>query len=68
MKRMSNNPFLNEQSKLDKIQFWLSRTTESFDDWDFNGNELLILKNGKVLEYFDEETIITILRDLDETA
>lgn len=68
MKRMSNNPFLNEQSKLDKIQFWLSRTTESFDDWDFNGNELLILKNGKVLEYFDEETINTILRDLDETA
>lgn len=68
MKRMSNNLFLNEQSKLDKIQFWLSRTTESFDDWDFNGNELFILKNGKVLEYFDEETIITILRDLDETA
>lgn len=65
---MSRNYILDEQSQLDLIQFWLSRTTELFDDWDFNGKELSLIKNNRVIEFYDEETVINILRESDETA
>jgi len=65
---MNSNYFLDEQNKLDKIQFWLSRTTEFFDDWDFNGKELSIIKNNEVIEFYDKESVIKILRESDETT
>lgn len=43
--------------KLDRIQFWLARTTEPFDDWEYDGNELVIFINNKPIEVYDSETI-----------
>lgn len=40
------------QKRLDAIQFWLSRTTESFDDWEYDGKELVIFLNGKAIERY----------------
>jgi hypothetical protein len=45
------------QWKLDKIQFWLARTTEPFDDWEYDGNELIIFLNEEPIEVYDKETI-----------
>lgn len=45
------------QRKLDKIQFWLARTTEPFDDWEYDGNELVIFLNEEPIEVYDNETI-----------
>jgi hypothetical protein len=45
------------QWKLDKIQFWLARTTEPFDDWEYDGNELAIFLNEELIEVYDNETI-----------
>jgi len=46
-----------EQAKLDLIQYWLSRTTEEFDEWYYDGKELVIILKEKVLERYDNEAI-----------
>lgn len=43
----------NEQRKLDLIQYWLADTTEPFDDWDYNGDELVIILNEEVIERYN---------------
>lgn len=50
------------QSKLDAIQFWLSRTTEEFDEWYYDGEELVITLRGEEIECYDNETIDDFLR------
>lgn len=41
-----------EEQRLNAIQFWLARTTEQFDDWDYDGKELVIFLNGKPVERY----------------
>lgn len=53
---------IQEQILLDAIQFWLARTTEAFDEWEYDGTELLIYLNGKVMERYDTTSLITILK------
>lgn len=48
------------QDKLDKIQFFLARTTESFDDWDYDGDEL-ILFDGEIIEKYSAKDIDGLL-------
>ena len=60
--------FINEntsvdQSELDKIQMWLSDTTEEFDDWNWDGSELHLFMNDECVEKYtkkdlEEENII----------
>ena len=38
------------QNRLNKIQFFLSRTTEAFDDWEYNGDELFVILKNKIIE------------------
>lgn len=46
-----------EQQRLDTIQFWLSRTTESFDAWDYDGTELVVFINNKAIERYSNKEI-----------
>lgn len=48
---------VEEQRKIDIIRSWLSRTTEDFDDWNYDGNELIIILNNKVIERHSESDI-----------
>jgi hypothetical protein len=48
---------LNEQIRLDEIQHWLSMTTEEFDEWNYDGEELTIILKGRIIESYDNETI-----------
>jgi hypothetical protein len=52
---------MNQQERLDSIQFWLSRTTEEFDEWYYDGEELIIRLRGEVFERYDNKTIDEIL-------
>lgn len=48
---------VEEQRKIDMIQSWLSKTTEAFDDWNYDGNELIIILNNKVIERYSKSDI-----------
>jgi uncharacterized protein YacL (UPF0231 family) len=52
-----------EQRKLDRIQSWLARTTEEFDDWDYNGEELIIILRDKIIERYNNLDIKEILEE-----
>jgi hypothetical protein len=54
---------LQKQERLDSIQFWLSRTTEDFDEWYYDGEELIIILRGKVIEQYDNESLKIILQE-----
>lgn len=45
------------QMELDKIQSWLSDTTEEFDDWDWDGSELQLFLDGECIEKYSKETL-----------
>ncbi len=53
---------MSNQELLDKISFWFARTTECFDDWDWDGNELLIFLNGKIIERYSYRDIMELLK------
>lgn len=46
-----------EQTRLDLIQNWLKRTTEEFDDWDYDGTELVIILNNQTIERYSRSDI-----------
>ena len=56
------NDEMNQQERLDSIQFWISRTTEEFDEWFYDGEELIIIFRGKVIERYDNRSIDEILK------
>lgn len=60
---MFDEDLTRDQRRLDLIQFWLSRTTENFDDWDYDGIELIICFNDNVIERYDNEALKTILQE-----
>lgn len=50
------------QRQLDLIARFLHFTTEPFDDWDWDGKELIIILNNKIIERYtfrDLKEIIT---------
>lgn len=54
---------MDQQEKLDLIQYWLSQTTEEFDDWYYDGEELIIILRGKIIERYDNESLKIILQE-----
>lgn len=52
---------MEEQTRLDKIHYWLSRTTEQFDDWWYDGQELVIILKGKEIERYNNKVIDNFL-------
>ena len=59
---MIENSLFDKQRELDIIQSWLSDTTEPFDDWDFNGEELLILLKGNIIERYTKEEMVNFIK------
>lgn len=53
---------MNNQEILNKISFWLARTTEYFDEWNWDGRELLIYLKGKVIERYSYRDVIEFLK------
>ena len=53
---------MQEQVRLDAIQYWLARSTEKFDEWYYDGEELVIILRGKETECYDNEAIDDFLR------
>lgn len=53
---------MNDQELLNKIYFWLVRTTEYFDDWNWDGNELLIYLKGKIIERYSCPDVMEFLK------
>lgn len=52
------------QRQLDIIQSWLSDTTEPFDDWDYDGDELVILLRGNIIERYAKEEMEIFIEGL----
>lgn len=57
-----SEPDLQRQSEI--IEAWLADTTEEFDDWDWDGEELLIFLNGDVIERYPYEDLLQIIPEL----
>jgi len=51
------------QARSDKIRGFLSWTTEPFDDWEYDGDELLIIYKNKVIEKYLNHDLEEIIRD-----
>lgn len=60
---MDENILIVEQRKLDLVQKWLAETTEPFDDWDYDGEELIILFEGKIIERYTNVEMINFIKD-----
>ena len=43
--------------ELSKIESWLSKTTEEFDDWDWDGETLTLFLNSEVIEKYDKDEV-----------
>lgn len=50
------------QKQLDLIARFLHYTTEPFDDWDWDGNELLIFLNNKIIERYSLVDLKSIIQ------
>jgi hypothetical protein len=59
---MIESSLFDKQRELDIIQSWLSDTTEPFDDWDFNGEELLILLKGNIIERYTKKEMVNFIK------
>jgi len=59
---MIEDSILEKQRELDRIQKWLSETTEPFDGWDYDGEELVILFEGKIIERYTKDEIKDFIR------
>ena len=51
-----------EQDKLDKIQFFLARTTEPFDDWDYDGDLLKIFFGSELIECYKRSDLEKVIQ------
>jgi len=49
------------QNRIDKIQFFLSRTTEPFDDWDYDGDHLKIFLHNELTETYSNRDLSEII-------
>lgn len=47
-----------QQRELDEIASWLRDTTEEYDDWDWDGEVLIIFLNGKPIERYSKLDLI----------
>ncbi len=59
---MDENFLLTEQKKLNLIRKWLSDTTEPFDEWDFDGKELILLLKHQIIERYSKEDIKNFIK------
>lgn len=50
------------QNRLDKTQFFLARTTEPFDDWEYDGEELKIFLNDELMEVYNNKDLKDIIQ------
>ena len=44
--------------ELAKIESWLKDTTEEYDDWDWDGDELTIFNKGEKIESYSKQDLI----------
>ncbi len=49
------------QAQLDAIDRYLHYITESFDDWDWDGEELLIFLENEIIERYSFECLIEMI-------
>ncbi len=61
---MVDNSLVEMQRQLDVIQSWLFETTEPFDDWDYDGEELVILLKGNIIEIHAKEEMKIFIKGL----
>ena len=51
------------QVRADKIRKFLSRTTEPFDDWEYDGEVLIIIIHNKTIEKYSNSDLTKIIID-----
>lgn len=45
------------QEQLDLIDSYLRKTTEPYDDWDWDGESLIVLLDGQVIEEYSYDEL-----------
>lgn len=53
------------QHQIHKISHWIDRTTEPFEDWDWDGNELTIYFNNECVEKYTLDDLREVIDDID---
>ncbi len=51
------------QTQSDKISRFLYYTTEPYDDWDWDGDELVIILNNEIIERYNYNDIKEVIID-----
>lgn len=59
---MDEEILIEEQRKLYLIIKWLAETTEPFDDWDYDGEVLIILFEDEVIERYTKEEMTHFIK------
>lgn len=50
-----------KQNQLDVIDSWLRRTTEPFDDWEWDEEYLYIFLNNNLIEKYDRNDLMDFI-------
>jgi hypothetical protein len=53
------------QRQADRIQYYLSRTTEPYDDWDWDGDELVVWLDNEPIERYQRADLSQIIKGFD---
>lgn len=50
------------------IERWLHKTTESFDDWDWDGSELVIFLDDEAIERYSNKDLKKLIENFNKNS
>lgn len=65
MKGFDSKTWEEQQRQLDEVYRWVSRTTEPYIDWDWNGESLLMIVGKDKYELYSYETLCKVIDGFD---
>ncbi len=51
------------EKQLEAIDYYFRKTSEAYDDWDWNGEDVTLWLNNRVIERYNYECLIEIINN-----
>jgi len=66
MKNFDDKTWEEQQRQLDAVYRWISRTTEPYIDWDWDGEDLLVIVGKGKYEHYSYEVLCEVIDEFDD--
>jgi hypothetical protein len=66
MKDFDAKTWDEQQRQLDAVYRWISRTTEPYIDWDWGGEDLLVIVGKRKYEHYSYEVLCEVIDGFDD--